>query len=172
MGETKGKKREAKKKSKKTAIIKLIVALVVVVVGGVLFVGAASGWFSKSEIVLDQEYYGEGANYQELSVGEYEGLINDGKSFLVFVDQSGCQTAEELKGYMSQYMARHGVLAYKMMFSDAKNSSLHDAVKYYPSVAIVSKGKVVAWLRADSDEDAAAYNNYDDFEKWMNKYLK
>ena len=184
MGETKEKKTEAKKEtaskktpgkktpSKKATIIKLTVALVVVVVGGILFVGAASGWFSESKVVLNEEYYGEGASFMELSSSEYEELISDGKSFVIFVDQNGCTTAERLKGYMTEYMAKSGILAYRMIFSEAKESSLHNEVKYYPSVVIVSKGKVVAWLKADSDEDAPMYNNYEDFDKWMKKYLK
>lgn len=189
MGETKEKKTEAKKEtaskrtsskkmpskktpSKKATIIRLVVALLVVVVGGVLFVGATSGWFSEPKVVLDEEYYGEGANFTELSSGEYEGLINNGRSFVIFVDQNGCTTAERLKGYMTDYMTESGILAYKMMFSEAKESSLHNEIKYYPSVVIVSKGKVVAWLKADSDEDAPMYNSYEDFDKWMKKYLK
>ena len=58
------------------------------------------------------------------------------------------------------------------MFSDVKGSSLGEKVKYYPSMAIISKGKVLAWLRADSNDDAPAYNNYEDFENWMRKHLK
>ena len=57
------------------------------------------------------------------------------------------------------------------MFSNIKESSLHEFVKYYPSVVLVSRGKPLEWLKADSDEDAEIYNNYNKFENWMNKYL-
>ena len=77
-----------------------------------------------------------------------------------------------MKEYVTRYMTESGVLAYRMMFSEVKESSLHETVKYYPSVALISRGRVVGALRADADEDADAYNNYDVFKEWMQKYLQ
>ena len=158
-------------KNKNGGVLGLIVALVVVLIGGVVFVGAVSGWFDDPKITLDSEYYGEGAEFMELTAGEYEGLVGAKKSFLVFVDQGGCTTADRLREYATQYMTETGVLVYRMMFAEVKESSLHSEVKYYPSVAVISKGKVVGYLRADADEDAEAYNSYDAFKEWMGKYL-
>lgn len=156
-------------KKKQKNVFGLLVALVVVLLGGVLFVGAVSGWFSNVAVVLDTEYYcDENCNSEmmELSGAEYERLIAEKKSFVVFIDQGGCTTADRLKGYMKDYAMEAGVKVYRMMFADARETSLHEYVKYYPSVAVVSKGKVVAWLRADSDEDADYYNDYEAFKKW------
>lgn len=159
----------AKKKNRK--ILPLMMALIVVVLGSILFVGAASGWFDSHKVKLDAEYYADGAEFMELTVGEYEGLVGAKKSFVVFVDQDGCTTADRLREYVTRYMTETGILTYRMMFAEVKESSLHEQVKYYPSVAIVSHGKVVVYLRADSDEDAEMYNNYDVFKEWMGKYL-
>jgi hypothetical protein len=159
----------AKKKNRK--ILPLVMVLIVVVLGSILFVGAASGWFDNHKVKLDAEYYADGAEYMELTVGEYEDLIEAKKSFVVMVDQSGCTTADRLREYMTRYMTETGILTYRMMFADVKEASLHEKVKYYPSVAVVSKGKVVAYLRADEDEDADKYNDYDAFKAWIGKYL-
>lgn len=153
----------------------LIVLLVVVVGGTVLFVGAASGWFGSSKVVLDAEYYcGDSCDGEmmELTGAEYEELIREGGSFVVFVDQSGCTTADRIREYMTDYALETGVRVYRMMFSEARDTSLHDHVKYYPSVVIVSRGRVVGCLRADSDEDADIYNDYDVFKEWMGRYLQ
>lgn len=158
-------------KNKNGGVLGLIIALVVVLIGGVVFVGAVSGWFDDPKITLDSEYYGEGAEFMELTAGEYEGLVEAKKSFLVFVDQGGCTTADRLREYVTQYMTETGILVYRMMFAEVKESSLHSEVKYYPSVAVISKGKVVGYLRADADEDAEAYNNFDAFKEWISKYL-
>ena len=158
-------------KKKQGGVLGLIVALIVVLLGGVLFMGATSGWFDNPKVVLDSEYYGGNAEFIDLSASEYEGLIEAKKSFAIFVDQSGCTTADKLRGYVQDYMKETGTVFYKMMFEQAKESSLHEYVKYYPSVVVVNKGKVAGYLRADSDEDAAAYNNYDDFKVWIGKYL-
>ena len=160
----------AKKKNRK--ILPLVMALIIVVLGSILFVGAASGWFDNHKVKLDAEYYADGAEFMELTVGEYEGLIEAKKSFVVMVDQSGCTTADRLREYVTRYMTETGILVYKMMFDQVKESSLHEWVKYYPSVAVVGKGIVRGHLRADSDEDAEIYNNYDAFKEWMGKYLQ
>ena len=152
----------------------LVVLLLVVVGGAVLFVGAASGWFGGDKVVLDVEYYcGDDCDgeFLQLNRAEYEELVRNDGSFVVFVDQSGCTTADRLRGYVTDYALEAGVEVYRMMFSEARETSLHDFVKYYPSVVVVSKGRVVGYLRADSDEDADMYNDYDKFVEWMGRYL-
>ena len=163
------KKVSTKKKQRNT--IWLVLTLVVVVVGGVLFVGAVSGWFGEQKVVLDAEYYNAQSGFTDLTAQEYEELVGAKKSFVVFVDQGGCTTADRLREYVGRYMEEAGVSVYRMMFAEVKESSLHEFVKYYPSVVIVSRGQVVAYLRADSDDDAKVYNNYEDLEGWMKRFL-
>ncbi len=158
--------------NKNGGVLALIVALVAVLMGGVLFVGAVSGWFDDPKVKLDAEYYAEGAEFMELSAGEYEGLIEAKKSFVVFVDQDGCTTADRLREYVTRYMTETGILAYRMMFAELKETSLYENVKYYPSVVVVDKGVVRGYLRADSDDDAGAYNDYDTFKEWMKRILQ
>ena len=161
-------------KQKQRNVLGLVVALVVVLLGGVLFVGAVSGWFNGGPVVLDAEYYcGDGCNGEmtELSGADYESLVASGKSFVVFVDQTGCTTADRLEEYVKEYAGEAGIQAYRMMFAEAKETSLHDYVKYYPSVVVVAGGNPVVWLRADSDDDADYYNDYDAFIGWINGWI-
>ena len=158
-------------KKKQMGVLGLIVTLVAVILGGVLFVGAASGWFDNAKVVLDPEYYSEETDFMELDANGYEDLVKARKTFVVFVDQEGCTTADRLREFISNYAKETGIKVYRMMFSEVKNSSLHDQVKYYPSMAIINKGKVAGYLRADADEDAAAYNDYDAFKEWIGQYL-
>ncbi len=166
---------EKKKTSKKT-IIGLVAALILVVVGGVLFVGAASGWFSGSVVaVIDEEYRCENKCHLELkdiTSEEYEQMISDKKSFIVMIDQGGCKTAANLKDFAQIYSNSKRYQIFRIMFSDVKENSLGEYVKYYPSVAVISKGKVLTWLRADSDDDAPAYNTYSDFEAWTDRVVR
>lgn len=158
----------------KLKIWQLVLALVLIVGGVVLFIGAVGGWFGSSKVVLDVEYYcGEECDgeYMELDGEEYERLIREKKSFIVFVDQTGCKTADKLRGYMKDYATKIGVKVYRIMFDKARETSLHDTVKYYPSVAVVANGRVVGFLRADADEDSDAYNKPEAFEEWIKRYL-
>ena len=160
---------------KNLKVWQLILGLVLVVGGTVLFVLAVSGAFGESKVMLSSEYIcGDDCNgeYIELSAEDYEKLITDKKSFVVLVDQGGCTTADRLEGFAKDWAVENGVKEHKIMFEDMKQTSLHDSVKYYPSFVVVSNGKVVGFLRADSDEDADAYNKYEAFGKWVEKYLK
>lgn len=158
------------KKQKK--VIWLVVALVAVVCGGLLFVAAAAGWFDSGKATIDAEYLSEAPDFMELSVDEYNNLVAEKKSFIVFIDQASCVTADRMEGFVQDFMKEKGVKVYKMMFQDMKETDLYERIRFYPSVAVISKGKLVGYLRADADEDAKAYNNYDDFKLWINQFLK
>ena len=149
--------------------------LVGVVVGSVVFVGAVAGWFGgNSRVMLSEEFVCKDKceqDFVEISISEYEQLIADGKSFVIFIDQDGCHTADKLREFIKTYVDGDFVVQ-KMMFSEMKKTSLHDFVKFYPSVAIISNGKVVAWLRADSDDDGNIYNDYEAFKNWLENHLQ
>ena len=157
-------------KKKQMGVLGLVIALVVVLMGSLLFVGAASGWFDDPKVVLDAEYYGD-FEMMDLTAAEYDELVAARKSFVVFVDQGGCTTADRLRGFVSDWAAEAGVKVYRMMFSEVKKSSLHEFVKFYPSVAVVARGAMRAYLRADAEEDAGAYNDFEVFKWWMEHYL-
>ena len=160
-------------KKKQLGVLWLIIALVVVLIGSVVFVGAVSGWFDDTRVTVDEEYKCESNcdEMMELSRDDYEKLVDEKKSFVVFIDQGGCTTADRMRGFVGDWTKEAGIRVYKMMFGDMKESGLQEYVKYYPSVVLVSHGRVVAWLRADSDEDADMYNDYNVFKAWMEKYV-
>lgn len=156
----------------------LVMVLVFVVIFNVTLVGAINGWFGTGKVTIDKEYTCQcgdncicSLDYDLLTVEEYEKMAEAGKSFVVFIDQGGCATADDLEGYADEYAGKHGIKIFRMVYEDVKESSLGDSVKYYPSVAIVSRGQPFVWLRADSDEDAPAYNSYEEFEKWMDSWV-
>lgn len=161
-------------KKKQAGVLGLIIALVIVLISSLLFMGAVSGWFDDSKLSLDPEYICQqecDGELQDLTGKEYEDLISKKKSFIVFIDQGGCTTADRLREYVSSYARDHKIKVYRMMFEVEKETSLHNYVEYYPSVAMISKGKVVGFLRADSDEDAPIYNDYNEFQNWIRRFL-
>ena len=158
---------------KQRGVMGLVIALVVVLAGGVLFVGAVSGWFNDSKVTLSQEFYKqEKAGVVDLPVDDYNKMVDEKKSFVLFVDQNGCTTADRLRGYVDNWAKEKGLEVEKMMFSEVKELPLHENVKYYPSVVVISHGKPVAWLRADADEDADAYNDETIFREWIGRYVE
>ena len=56
-------------------------------------------------------------------------------------------------------------------FEEFKNTNIYKTVKYAPSVILVEKGNVVAYLDAESDDDLNKYQDINEFEEWMNNYV-
>ena len=120
---------------------------------------------------LDSDQFGS-SEFIDISGEDYEKLLSEKKSFLVFVDQEGCITARGLEERLGQISREKNLKIYHIMFSDARNTSMHENVKHYPSVVIIDKGKMAAWLKADADEDKERYNSLEDLEQWLNNYIK
>ena len=164
-----------KNKKQRGQIAGLIIALILVLIGGVVFMGAVSGWFSGPKLALDEEYIcSEDDPCDELMnivYDEYENLISDEGSFILFVDQDGCETADRLRGYVQDWAKEARARVYRIMFADLKKTSLQEQVKYYPSVAMISDGKVIDYLKADADGDAKKYNDYEVFRAWMLRHF-
>ncbi|MDO4527072.1 MAG: hypothetical protein Q4B87_03215 [Candidatus Saccharibacteria bacterium] len=109
--------------------------------------------------------------YIDITPEQYKEMTAEERSFLLMVDQSGCTTGDRLRGYLADFTRDNvnlsGGFYYRMMFDDMKKTSLHEEVKYYPSVVVIKSGVVTAYLKADSDADAEYYNNYEAFAGWL-----
>ena len=153
----------------------LVMLLIVIMGGGVLFIGSMAGWFDSRRVAIDKEMFCETEcdNYLiDIDASSYEELVKEKKSFILLIDQNGCDTADRVRSFISDYAKEHGAKVYRMMFSDMKETALHDKVKYYPSVVLVSRGIPIAWLKADENNDSDKYNNYETFREWMDSNIE
>ena len=48
---------------------------------------------------------------------------------------------------------------------------IYQKVKYAPSIIIVRDGHIVDYLDANSDDDLDKYQDVNEFEKWISKYI-
>lgn len=108
--------------------------------------------------------------YVGLNATLYDRKVEDKESFVVMVDQNGCTTADKVRQFVLDWAGERRTKVYRIMFEEVKKSKLYNSVEYYPSVAVVKNGEPVAWLKADSDADADAYNDYDSFKNWINNF--
>ena len=147
----------------------------VVILGAVFLAIGAVGLIitalSNQKFSLDSDQLGS-TEYIDITGEEYEKLLNEKKSFLVFVDQSGCITAEGLRKNLEEIQEERKFKVYRIMFSDARETSMSEYVKFYPSLVIVGQGEIKSWLKADSDEDTERYKTKVDLEDWLNKYIR
>ena len=154
---------------------KLVRLLIRLLGGGVLFIGSMAGWFDSKRVVIDEEMFCEtecDKYLVDIDASSYEELVKEKKSFILLIDQNGCDTADRVRSFISDYAKEYGMKVYRMMFSDMKETTLHDIVKYYPSVVFVSKGSPMAWLKADENNDSDKYNNYEVFREWIDNNIE
>lgn len=150
---------------KKLTISCAILAVVaVVVLAAVLLV---QPW----KFRLSDEYYGK-SGFAEIDTSELEELIREKKAFAVFVYQPACRASDDFEKVLTEFSEKNQISFEKVAFSKLKDSGLVEGLKYYPSAVIYHDGKVVDFLRADEDEDMAAYETLDGFEEWWRGYVK
>lgn len=119
---------------------------------------------------LEDEYYGESESML-IDKDEYEQLISEKKSFIVMIDKPGCLKTAEMSVSLSGFPDDMQFKYYHLYWDDAKESSLHEKVKYTPSVALIHEGEVVDWLDADAKEDEPLYNDSKALQNWIREYI-
>lgn len=148
---------------------RLIIGIVALVFGvGCLVVGFLN---RDRHFQLNESDYGN-TGFVDIDGAKYEEMIKNKESFMVFVDMTGCITADGLRERTKKFSEEHNVRFYRIMWPEAKEVSIRDFLKYYPSVILINKGTVASYLRTDSDEDSDRYNSYEALSEWILKYIK
>ena len=121
-----------------------------------------------SRIRLEEYGKSEGVSIDDK---EYEQMIADKRSFVVFVDKPGCLKTANISAWFSEFPPEMQFKYYDLSWGYVKNTSLHNYVKYTPSIALIRSGEVVAWLKADSAEDEPYYNDPEALKAWLRTYI-
>ena len=125
---------------------------------------------SRNHFRLDASDYGIS---EEISIddNDYAEMIREKRSFVVFVDKPGCLKTESMGDWLKDFPEEMQFKYYNLHWADAKKTSLYDYVKYTPSIALINNGRVVTWLKADSDEDEKYYNDPEALKEWLKTYI-
>ena len=130
-----------------------------------------TGCNEETPFYLEDEYYGS-SKFIDLDENTLNSLIEDKKSFALFIYQPLCTTSSGLEEILTDYAKTNQISFYKMSFSDMKETVLGDTVKYYPSLVIYHNGEIADYLDANSDEDTSYFKNADDFDTWFQSYVR
>ena len=159
----------AKKGAPKSFRLATLAIILLAVVAIVIMIIVSTN--TSTQFRLSDEYYGTSEMLTGLTKDDYEQLLAEKKSFVVMVDKPGCVTTPAMRERMANFPDDMQFKYYQFMWSEARESSLHEYVTFVPSVAIIREGKVVAWLRADSDEDTEYFNSAEALQSWVAKYI-
>jgi len=146
----------------------------VLISGGILLAAAAITlaivlWPRKFS--LDAEYLGK-SGFEEISIDEFRTLVENKKSFAIFLYQPDCSASEDFEKVLTEFSEKENVKVLKTDYVEAKHSGLVPGLKYYPSLALYDKGKLVNYLKTDEDADIPAYKTEVGFREWWGKYVK
>lgn len=118
------------------------------------------------KIYLDDKYYGSSD-----FVNVTEDDIPKKENFVLYTYNNYCNFSIPCDTIFKSFMESHNIAFVSIPFAKFKNTKYYQTVKYAPSVIIIKKGKVIAYLDAESNEDLIKYQDVDDFETWIEKYI-
>ncbi len=150
---------------------KVIICLSILFVLTIIVVTFFTTKKNEEPFYLENNYYGV-SNMVEIKIDELNQLIDDKKSFAVFVYQPKCIVSSDFENVLSEYLEDNQVSIYKIAFSSIIDTNIGESVKYYPSFIIYKEGKMIDFLEADKDEDVEFYTSKEGFEKWFTRYVK
>ena len=121
------------------------------------------------KITLTDKYYNEG-KYIEITSEE----INNNKTenYVIFAYNSYCNFSVPCETVFKKTMEKFKIDFLSIKIDEFKKTYLNKIVKYAPTIIIVKKGKVIAYLDSNKDKDIKKYEDDKQFEKWLNNYIK
>ena len=127
--------------------------------------------YGNNAFYLESNLYNTKDNYEEINVSKFNNLINNKKSFIVFTYASFCPFSAPSDKVFKSVFEKNNMKLYAIGYDKLNGNDITNKVSYAPSVMIFKKGKLVAYLDAEKDEDYNRYQNKKEFRNWLSKYV-
>ncbi|MBP5675306.1 hypothetical protein J6W91_03185 [Candidatus Saccharibacteria bacterium] len=175
-------KKSNKTSNKKLLLIAIITLAAIAIFGFVLYKilgGAGKKVEIEDSIVLDAEY--KNTDGQPIDISKKEDPVSflaeltaKKKNFVVYVSLPVCNSdqARKFREYVLEFQHKNKITFYHLTSDYSKETGIYDTVKFFPSVLVYKDGKIISFLRYDSDEDLEYYKSYDGFSKWLKKHVE
>ena len=123
----------------------------------------------KKKFDLPDEYYNK-TDFIEI---DYKDIRDNKKkdSYILFVYGSVCSMQIPCDQIFKEFMENNNVAMNSMSFLEFKKTDYYKKVKYAPTVLIIKKGKLVAYLDAESEDDYVRYQDALEFKEWVSTYI-
>lgn len=139
---------------------------IVLLIAIFLLVGCS---ISKPEkFYLDNKYYNTG-EYIKLYSEELNNIKNG--SMIIYTYNNFCNLPIHCETIFKDVMEKYKIDFISIPFTEFKKTKFYSDVSFAPSIIIVKSGKIVDYLKADSDNDYDKYQKADVFEKWLSEYI-
>ena len=144
----------------------LIVLLISLTLTGCIFSKKQND--NKIRFYLSDKYYHTG-EFVKVDNKSLEKLNKE--NFILFTYNPYCNLPISCEKIFEEFMKKYNIDFISIPFSDFKETSYYDNVKYAPSVMIIKEGEVIDYLDANDDKDLQKYQDEKEFEKWLDSYV-
>ena len=143
----------------------LYIFLIIIIVLGIVFLVFAN---KPKKVYLSDKYYNNG-EFIDINSTELEELKND--TYVLYIYNNFCAFSVPCENIFKEYMTKYKLDFISMKFEEFRNTKYYNNIKYAPSVIIIDKEKIKAYLNPSKDEDIDRYQNVKEFTAWINKYI-
>ena len=135
------------------------IIIIIILLCSTIIITASS---NQDKLISLEDKYLESANFINLNVDKLNELINNKENFLVFINCNESIKSNDFEQELYDFMNNYQISFYKISYFDLKDTILEDKIKKYPALAIFSKGKLIATLNI---------NDNDDFNSWLKEHI-
>ena len=121
------------------------------------------------KVKLDDIYYNNG---EYINIDSTYLKNKTHKNYVLFVHNSFCTFKTPCDTIFKQYMKKYKIDFLTINIDEYKKTKFYTQVKYAPTVIVVNNNRIVAYLDAEKDKDLDKYQDVNEFEKWINKYIE
>ena len=149
---------------KKFMILIGIIAIILIFI----FVYHKFNYDNHGKFYLDSKYY-SGDSF--IKVDNSDVSIFSSESYVLFTYNHYCSLPIPCETIFEEFMKKYNISFLSIPIEDFKKTWIYQKVKYAPSIIIVRDGHIVDYLDANSDDDLDKYQDVNEFEKWISKYI-
>ena len=111
----------------------------------------------KEEKFYINSYYYKVADIKEITKEELQKHESNKENFLLFVYQPMCFASDKFNIVLYDFAKKYNIGFLKIPFSEITETEANKCIKYYPTISVYKKGKIVAFLEADNNDDIEHY---------------
>ena len=117
---------------------------------------------------LESKYYGFGelSNINQVTLNNF---IKEKESFVLYI-YGNCVCSTKFNSIIKEFAERNNIVIHTLD-SELVSQTEIDDIKYFPTVVVFKKGKIVNYLKSDRDDNLIYYESSEEFSKWLTSYI-
>ena len=81
-----------------------------------------------------------------------------------------CVCSTKFNSIIKEFAERNNIVIHTLD-SELVSQTEIDDIKYFPTIVVFKKGKIVDYLKSDRDDNLIYYESSEEFSKWLTSYI-